>query len=255
MNNNNKRKTLDSYFSSSTQKKNKSLDDQSDDCNSENVIFETSDSNLLGVTNTNTNDKPVEISLLNSFENINIETQQDVQHGENIINETISDVIDISRSRHHPPTQPKLRSYPKNNENRSFMVKWYDNRPWLEYSINKDASYCYYCRHFGVPASSSNTKPQTGAFTNNGYKNWRKALDKSKGFDQHLKSYGHVLAANNYTVYQQREQSQSNVINVLDKGRIEQIRKNRERLTKIASTLLLCSRQCIGIRGHDESEK
>jgi len=135
------------------------------------------------------------------------------------------------------------------------MAKWYDGRPWLEYSIKTDTSYCYYCRHFGVPTSSSNKKPQTDAFVNNGFKNWKKALDKSKGFDQHLKSHGHILAASNYATYQQRKQSQSNVINILDKGRIEQIRKNRERLTKIASTLLLCSRQGIGIRGHDESER
>ncbi|CAF3192960.1 unnamed protein product, partial [Rotaria sp. Silwood2] len=73
-------------------------------------------------------------------------------------------------------------------------------------------------------------------------------------FDQHLKSHGHILAASNYTLYQQRKQSQSNVINMIDKGRIEQIRRNRLRLIKIASALLLCSRQAIGIRGHDESE-
>ncbi|CAF1415793.1 unnamed protein product [Adineta ricciae] len=37
-------------------------------------------------------------------------------------------------------------------------------------------------------------------------------------------------------------------------GRVEIIKKNRQRLTKIASTVLLCSRQSIALRGHDENE-
>jgi hypothetical protein len=65
----------------------------------------------------------------------------------------------------------------------------------------------------------------------------------------------HILAASSYATYQQRERSQCNVIQTLDKGRIEHIRRNRERIAKIASALLLCSRQTIAIRGHDESER
>ena len=49
-----------------------------------------------------------------------------------------------------------------------------------------------------------------------------------------------------------REKSQSTVINLVDKGRMEQIRKNRERLIKIPSTIFLCGRQMIPLRGHEE---
>ncbi|CAF1398486.1 unnamed protein product [Rotaria sordida] len=247
---NNKRKTRDFYFSS-TQKKHNSSHEQSNDADNQNVVLQSFDSKPSRVID----NEPVKISLINTPENISNKNQQNVQYEEQINNETTSDTIDISCSCEDPPTQPKLISCPKNHKNRSFMSKWYEGRPWLEYSIEKNSTYCYYCRHFGAPTSSSNTKPQTDAFINNGFKNWKKVLDKSKGFDQHLKSHGHILAASNYTLYQQRKQSQSNVINMIAKGRIEQIRRNRLRLTKIASALLLCSRQAIGIRGHDKSER
>ena len=50
-----------------------------------------------------------------------------------------------------------------------------------------------------------------------------------------------------------RKKSQSNVVNVADKARIEQIRKSGERLIKISSTIWLCARQMIPLRGHDEN--
>ena len=126
---------------------------------------------------------------------------------------------------------------------------------WLEYSIKSDTCDCYFCRHFGVLTSSSNKKPQTEAFVQKGFQHWKKALDKSKGFDKHVQSQGHLLASSNFAAYQERKRTQQNIVQLIDKSRIEKIRRNRERLTKIASALLLCTKQSIGIRGHDESEK
>jgi hypothetical protein len=47
-------------------------------------------------------------------------------------NKTIGNVIDVSISCQDRPAQPKLSSYPKNHENRSFVANWYDGRQWLE---------------------------------------------------------------------------------------------------------------------------
>jgi hypothetical protein len=55
---------------------------------------------------------------------------------------------DISRSAQDPPAQPKLMSYKQNKDNRSFRSIWYLKYPWLEYSIEQDCAFCYYCRHF-----------------------------------------------------------------------------------------------------------
>ncbi|CAF1296287.1 unnamed protein product [Rotaria sordida] len=55
---------------------------------------------------------------------------------------------DISASCCDSPVQPKLITYPINYQNRSFQPRWYNDRVWLEYSVQNDACYCYYCRHF-----------------------------------------------------------------------------------------------------------
>lgn len=76
-----------------------------------------------------------------------------------------------------------------------------------------------------------------------------------KGLSKHEASVVHIKATANYNEYILREKSKLNVIDVVDKGRIEQIRKNRERLVKIASTIFLCARQMIPLRGHFENEE
>jgi len=55
---------------------------------------------------------------------------------------------DISTSCIDSAAQPKLVTYPLNHQKRSFQSSWYIDRPWLEYSIQNDKCYCYYCRHF-----------------------------------------------------------------------------------------------------------
>ena len=163
---------------------------------------------------------------------------------------SITSPIDISLSVAHPRARPVLSSYKYNRENRSFQKNWYINRPWLEYSIENDRVYCYYCRHFGSTTNSINRNQSDSFLT--GYNNWKNALDKSRGFTKHEISVAHTIATANYNEYLAREKSKSTVMNVVDKGRLEQIRKNRERLIKIASTILLCGRQLISLRDHEE---
>ncbi|CAF4685867.1 unnamed protein product [Rotaria sp. Silwood2] len=85
---NNKRKTLDAYFPSTTQKKSKPILSQSDDGNNQNVNLQPLDSYACHLTN----DEPVEVSLMNKVS---------------------ADVIDISHSCQDSPAQPKLATYPK----------------------------------------------------------------------------------------------------------------------------------------------
>ena len=44
------------------------------------------------------------------------------------------------------PNQIRLASYPRSaigKQSRQFVPSWFDSRPWLEYSVEKDAAYCY----------------------------------------------------------------------------------------------------------------
>ncbi|CAM4956510.1 unnamed protein product, partial [Rotaria socialis] len=157
---------------------------------------------------------------------------------------------DISRSSNDTPVQKQLATYPANQQNRSFQSTWFNDRTWLEYSVQNDASYCYYCRHF-----SSNQLTADDSFTSIGFNNWRKALDKSGGFIRHVSSQAHISATKNYLTYKQQQETNSNVVKQLDSCRAIQIRRNRERLTKICSTLRFLARQMISFRGHEENEK
>jgi len=58
---------------------------------------------------------------------------------------------DISSGPLQPPTHPKIptRSFGQGRPC-AFNCGWYDSFRWIEYSIQKDAAYCYPCRHFTV---------------------------------------------------------------------------------------------------------
>lgn len=157
---------------------------------------------------------------------------------------------DISMSCNDAPVQKMLSSYPTNQQNRSFQSNWFRDRMWLEYSVQNDACYCYYCRHF-----SSNQLNADDAFATIGFNNWKKALDKTAGLAKHTSSQAHIIATKNYLTYKQQQATGSNVLKQLDHGRAIIIRKNRDRLIKISSTLLFLARQMISFRGHEENEK
>jgi len=62
------------------------------------------------------------------------------------------------------------------------------------------------------------------------------------------------MAEINYKQYIARATSSTTVLQVMDKSRNELVKRNREKLIKIASKLHLCARQMIAIRGHEEDE-
>jgi hypothetical protein len=82
----------------------------------------------------------------------------------------------------------KLPSYPKNRDGRSFNKEWFEKFIWVEYSPRRDAIFCYACRQFQPHASKENV------FTSTGFKNWKTALEKSKGLPKHNSSNTHILS-------------------------------------------------------------
>jgi hypothetical protein len=46
------------------------------------------------------------------------------------------------------PTQPTRHNFPKDRDARSFRPNWYKEFNWLEYSVDKDKAYCFYCYLF-----------------------------------------------------------------------------------------------------------
>jgi len=145
------------------------------------------------------------------------------------------------------PCQPKGHKYPVKKiygKNRSFHEKWYTNRAWLEYSVSKDAAFCFYCYLF-KPLRVDNFGVES--FTTNGFINWK---DGPKLLDDHANSIAHNKARLDYESYKNQRQS---VTHAMDKGEKtgEEIYKGR--LIIILGVVRFLLLQAHAFRGHDES--
>lgn len=86
-------------------------------------------------------------------------------------------------------SQPILNAYPKRvfgSISCSFNAGWYRSCPWLEYSVLRDACFCFPCRKFGV------ANERDAVFTSRGYTNWKAALERDRGLQKHASSHCHV---------------------------------------------------------------
>lgn len=79
---------------------------------------------------------------------------------------------------------------PKTNK-RCFKPNWMEKYPWIEYSVTRDAVFCYICRQFKTTSMTNN--PDT-TFTTKGFNNWKKALETARGFLQHENCAYHLSA-------------------------------------------------------------
>ena len=66
------------------------------------------------------------------------------------------------------PTQPSGHIFPKGPENRSFQRDWFKKHDWLEYSVEKDKAYCFFCYLFRNDIDDD--KFGYEAFTKDGFK-------------------------------------------------------------------------------------
>lgn len=117
----------------------------------------------------------------------------DVVSSTSIESQTYSSTItDIANGIEDHPVQPHNHRFPNtysNNKSRSFNPFWFDKHIWLEYSIARDAAFCYACRFF-----SNSSRRSEDSFVATGYKNWKNATGKSVGWRNivHPSRYGRL---------------------------------------------------------------
>ena len=70
----------------------------------------------------------------------------------------------------------KTLRFPRDENKRRFNIHWYDRFCWLEYSVKRDAAFCFACRKFGRRVD--HTKETT--FTISGFKGWKRAVGDQK---------------------------------------------------------------------------
>jgi hypothetical protein len=145
------------------------------------------------------------------------------------------------------PCQPKI-SFPLTHfgkQERAFSAKWYTGRHWLEYSIEKDAAFCFPCRKFSLSSSTGEY-----AFRMSGFRKWKVALEKCKGLMLHESSTDHIQAMRSWKEHQTRIESHQEVTTLLNET---QLSKNRLYVTCILNILKFLSVNELPLRGDNEA--
>lgn len=155
---------------------------------------------------------------------------------------------DVAQTRDCEPVHPMLKLFPKrmiSGKLRSFSSQWYAPYPFIEYSVQTDAVYCYACRLFPPPLGHTED-----AFVKSGFRNWKKIGER---FQKHAQSEFHKNSMTIWGAYKQVK-SHSSIAEQLDSQLSTVIQSNRKFLKTIAKVAILCARQNIALRGHDEHE-
>ena len=94
------------------------------------------------------------------------------------------------------PAQPRNIRYPVtmySNKQRSFNPDWFKLYSWLEYSVKKNACFCFPCHMFGCSGGVSTGRPDK-TFTEVGFKDWKHATGKDGILKGHDNSHAHKIA-------------------------------------------------------------
>ncbi|KAK1171307.1 zinc finger MYM-type protein 1-like, partial [Acipenser oxyrinchus oxyrinchus] len=145
------------------------------------------------------------------------------------------------------PRQVKLNSYPHESfgtQKRAFQHCWFEKYNWVEYSVRRNAAFCFPCRVFG-----KNIK--FDSFVNNGCKNWKKAVFI---FGKHEMAQTHrdsVVAWQSY----QATSNHGNIAQILTSAHASDIAERREYLRRIVAVTSMLGRQGLSFRANDESSE
>ena len=132
-------------------------------------------------------------------------------------------------------TFPKT-SVKKETFGRSFQPKWFNDFNWLHYHETEDAVYCFTClKAIENNALSELSLNQSDAFTKSGYRNWKKALQKNKGFNKHQNSRAHKEATARFVT--QKPSDTKSVDHLINSANNAQMAENRRMFLKILSNV------------------
>ena len=161
---------------------------------------------------------------------------------------TQTTTLDLANNKFDEPVHPVI-NFPLTKfgkVSRSFQKKWYEHFPWLEYSVNLDAAFCFPCRFF-----ISSPDP---AFTSVGFKDWKHATGQKGILITHSNSKYHTQAMAAWKEYETRVRTNETIGCQLYQMGSKTIMENRKYVTVVMEAILYCAQQGIPLRGHDESQ-
>ncbi|XP_074347137.1 uncharacterized protein LOC141685964 [Apium graveolens] len=153
------------------------------------------------------------------------------------------------------PYQP-VQVYPfsgPENHPRRFQKSWFDKFPWLEYSPEKDAAYCFYCFLF---AKNPLGRCGSNTFTVKGFNSWRKVNNgKDCAFRCHVGKGDGSNSTHNFAAkcYYNLKNQPCHLEKIVEKHSAEEIKRNRMRLKISIDAIKWLTFQTCAFREHDES--
>jgi hypothetical protein len=145
------------------------------------------------------------------------------------------------------PTRPVGHIYPRDHFDRTFCEAWYTKHTWLEYSVEKNAAYCFYCFLFRKDPVDEKFGHTT--FTKDGFTTWKNAY---RAFPLHVGGANsiHNQARTAYEDYKNQRSSVKHKVTTYTKESLVKYETRLETSLGIVSYLAL---QGEPFRGHDES--
>ncbi|XP_042146012.1 52 kDa repressor of the inhibitor of the protein kinase-like [Ixodes scapularis] len=133
---------------------------------------------------------------------------------------------------------------------RKFQMSWLQRWPWLTYSHVRSAVFCRSCVLLGQGTLGKGDHVKPGALITAPFTNWKKAIEV---FSAHQTSKHHMdaqVSVDNFL--QTTSGSRPNILSQIDNQRRQAVENNRKRLVPVIDTII-CGRQGIALRGHNDS--
>jgi hypothetical protein len=122
---------------------------------------------------------------------------------------------------------------------------WFQNFPWIEYSVKKDVAFCFMCYLF---KSKANKGKGTSAFTLDGWNNWNKWFE---ALLKHVGSMSHMTAEEKYLGFINPNAA---IDNKIEKWSDDDRNIYKIRLIYLLRCFKFLFHQELSFCGHDESE-
>lgn len=146
------------------------------------------------------------------------------------------------------PCQPEDYVFPPTlfgTKDRRFKAKWFNTwRPWLEYSVHKDAAFCFICYLFKAENS-----PGSEAFVSEGFRAWNRLGTIRDHVGKHNSCHNKAVIA-----MELFKKQKGSIVTALSKQTEEVGSAYRKRLEASVTAIRWLLLQGLPFRGHDESE-
>ena len=147
------------------------------------------------------------------------------------------------------PNQPQNFDFPRTarkGHERSFQSTWFKSFPWLHYDDRTDSAFCFTCVKAAETNSlSTQSLSQGDALLKQGFQNWNRATEKSRGFQKHELSKAHKEAVVRNV---KTNPTPPDVVDMVS-TEAEKIRfKTRQMLLKILTNVRFLARQALPLR-------